>query len=133
MLDEPFDLPAHPPLLVTLLPAPVRTEPDSEEAWLHGRLPATRLPSSPIRRRTSTPPKTAIPRTMRYSVVPVPSDVLLTPAMPEFAHTGLRVASVLRLHRIVTVSTAIVRRRLGVLGAGTQNQLAQKLRALFAI
>ncbi len=65
--------------------------------------------------------------------VPEPSDLLLTPTMPEFASTGLRVASVLRLHRIVTVSAAIVRRRLGVLAPGTQTQLAQKLRALFAI
>ncbi len=34
VLDEPFDLPVHTPLMVTLLPAPVQTEPDSEEAWL---------------------------------------------------------------------------------------------------
>ncbi len=34
VLDEPFDLPAHTPLMVTLLPAPAQTEPDSEEAWL---------------------------------------------------------------------------------------------------
>ncbi len=34
VLDEPFDLPVHTPLMVTLLPAPLQTEPDSEEAWL---------------------------------------------------------------------------------------------------
>ncbi len=34
VLDEPFDLPAHTPLMVTLLPTPLQTEPDSEEAWL---------------------------------------------------------------------------------------------------
>jgi len=32
VLDEPYDLPANAPLMVTLLPAPVDT--DSEESWL---------------------------------------------------------------------------------------------------
>ena len=64
---------------------------------------------------------------------PEPSDLLLTPAMSEFARTGLRVASALRLHRIVTVSATIIRRRLGVLTPSIQTQLAQKLRTLFAI
>ncbi len=64
---------------------------------------------------------------------PEPSDLLLTAAMPEFARTGLRVASALKLHRVVTVSSTIIRRRLGVLGPGLQSQVAQRLRALFAI
>ena len=34
VLDEPFDLPAHAPLMVTLLPSPAQAEPDSEQAWL---------------------------------------------------------------------------------------------------
>ncbi len=34
VLDEPFDLPANALLMVTLLPSALRTEPDSEEAWL---------------------------------------------------------------------------------------------------
>ena len=65
--------------------------------------------------------------------VPEQSDVLLTPAMPEFARTGLRVASALRLHRVVTVSATIIHRRLGVLAPGIQTQISQRLRTLFAI
>ncbi len=34
VLDEPFDLPANAPLMVTLLPAAFHAESDSEEAWL---------------------------------------------------------------------------------------------------
>ncbi len=34
VLDEPFDLPANTPLMVTLLPPASHAEPDSEEAWL---------------------------------------------------------------------------------------------------
>ena len=32
VLDEPFDLPTHAPLIVTVLPA--ASEPESEEGWL---------------------------------------------------------------------------------------------------
>ena len=34
VLDEPFNLPAHAALMVTVLPAAAETESDSEEAWL---------------------------------------------------------------------------------------------------
>lgn len=34
VLDEPFDLPANAPLMVTLLPSALHAEPDSEETWL---------------------------------------------------------------------------------------------------
>lgn len=62
-----------------------------------------------------------------------PSDVLLTPGTAEFAATGLRVRSTLRLHRMVTVSAAIIRRQLGVLPPASQAQVQQRLRALFAL
>ena len=34
VLDEPFDLPTHAALIVTVLPASVELESDSEEVWL---------------------------------------------------------------------------------------------------
>ena len=34
VLDEPFDLPAHAPLLVTVLPATSEPEAENEELWL---------------------------------------------------------------------------------------------------
>ena len=51
------------------------------------------------------------------STVPTPleaTDILLTPGTPDFAPTGLRVPSTLRLHRVVTVSTAIIRRQMAL-------------------
>ena len=34
ILDEPFDLPPHAALMVTVLPTASDTEPDTEEGWL---------------------------------------------------------------------------------------------------
>ena len=62
-----------------------------------------------------------------------PTDILLTPGTPDFASTGLRVPSTLRLHRLVTVSAAIIRRQMGVLAPGAQAQVQQRLRTLFAL
>ena len=62
-----------------------------------------------------------------------PTDILLAPGTPDFPTTGLRVVSTLRLHRVVTVSTAIIRRQLGVLTPGVQAQIQQRLRRLFAL
>jgi mRNA interferase MazF len=70
------------------------------------------------------------------SVVPPnlePTDLLLDPGSGDFAHTGLRVRSALRLHRLVTVSATIIRRQLGVLTPSLQTQVQQRLRGLFAI
>jgi mRNA interferase MazF len=62
-----------------------------------------------------------------------PTDIVLTPGTPDFAPTGLRVRSTLRLHRMVTVAAPIIRRQLGVLTPGLQSQVQQRLRALFAL
>lgn len=62
-----------------------------------------------------------------------PTDILLAPELPGFFRTGLRARSTLRLHRMVTVSTSIIRRQLGVLPTGIQSQVEQRLRTLFAL
>jgi mRNA interferase MazF len=70
------------------------------------------------------------------SVVPSklePTDLLLDPGHADFAGTGLRVRSVLRLHRVVTVSAAIIQRQLGVLNPNLQVQVQQRLRTLFGL
>ena len=70
------------------------------------------------------------------SVLPVnpeASDVLLIPSMRGFSQTGLRVPSALRLHRIVTVSAAIIRRQLGTLAPSFQLQVTQRLKVLFGL
>ncbi len=70
------------------------------------------------------------------SVVPPrlePTDLLLDPGDADFARTGLRVRSALRLHRMVTVSATIIRRQLGVLAPNLQVQVRQRLQTLFAL
>ena len=62
-----------------------------------------------------------------------PTDVPLEPGSADFARSGLRVRSALRLHRMVTVSAAIIQRQLGSLTPNLQTQVQQRLRALFAL
>jgi mRNA interferase MazF len=60
------------------------------------------------------------------------TDLLLEPSMAGFAGTGLRVRSTLRLHRMVTVSSTIIERQLGVLPPQVQSQVQERLKTLFA-
>ena len=64
---------------------------------------------------------------------PEPSDLVLDPTDADFAATGLRVASVLRLHRVMTVTADLIQRELGVLSAALQQRVAEKLRKLFQL
>jgi mRNA interferase MazF len=61
------------------------------------------------------------------------TDVVLDPQRKDFAATGLRVASVLRLHRLVTLTTALIRRDMGHLSQAWQDEVDQKLAALFGL
>ncbi len=47
--------------------------------------------------------------------------------------TGLRVNSVLRLHRLLTLSTKIIQRELGRLSPNLERKAAEKLSALFSL
>ena len=58
-------------------------------------------------------------------------EELLDPERPGYVETGLRVQSVLRLHRLMTVSTSLVRRELGDLSSDMQTDVDEKLRTLF--
>jgi len=67
------------------------------------------------------------------SVLPaafLPSDVLLDPATAEHASTNLRTASVLRLHKLATIHSRSVIRRLGALSPPTAAEVDEKLRGL---
>ena len=61
------------------------------------------------------------------------TDVLLDPGSADFSHTGLRVPSALRLHRMVTVSAGIIQRQLGVLTPSLQGEVRQRLWVLFGM
>ncbi len=62
-----------------------------------------------------------------------PTDLLLDPNSADFGRTGLRVRSVLHLHRMVTVSAKIIQRQLGVLSPNLQVQVQQRLRRIFVL
>jgi mRNA interferase MazF len=61
------------------------------------------------------------------------SDVVLDSGQTDFSITGLRVTSTLRLHRLMTVITALIRRELGELSPRMQAEVADKLRKLFGL
>lgn len=61
------------------------------------------------------------------------TDILLTHEGEENERMGLRVDSTLRLHRMITVSTSIIRRELGEVPPKIQAEIDQKLRKLFQL
>ena len=71
--------------------------------------------------------------TSRLPQNPESSDVILHINAEGFASTGLRVSSAIRLHRLMTVTTELVRRELGELSPKQQEEVNQKLRELFEL
>jgi mRNA interferase MazF len=61
------------------------------------------------------------------------TDIVIEPTQRDFAATGLRVPSVLRLHRLVTLTSAVIRRELGELSPDLQHDVDRKLVALFGL
>ena len=61
------------------------------------------------------------------------TDFVLDSAHPDFAATGLRVSSTLRLHRLMTATTLLIQRELGELSPATQTEVANRLRQLFGL
>jgi len=53
----------------------------------------------------------------------VVTDVILREEDPDFEQTGLKVSSALRLHRVVTVSTSLMKRELGALSSERQAEV----------
>ena len=66
--------------------------------------------------------------TSRGEVVVPQAEHALTPGDPEFASTGLKVASRLRVNKLATLHRALVRRRLGRIGPRTRRAADRALR-----
>lgn len=62
-----------------------------------------------------------------------PSDVLVEKSLTGFSISGLKVDSAVRLHRLVTIPTWLVKRKLGVLPSSLILTVEQELRILFAL
>jgi mRNA interferase MazF len=71
--------------------------------------------------------------TSRVSSESLASDLILGSDDPDFASTGLRVSSVLQLHRLMTATTALIRRELGQLSPRMQAEMDDRLRGLFGL
>ncbi|NIM12618.1 MAG: type II toxin-antitoxin system PemK/MazF family toxin [Candidatus Aminicenantes bacterium] len=61
------------------------------------------------------------------------SDLLIDSSEEDFGTTGLRVSSTLRLHRLMTVATSLIRRELGVLSPAMQKKVLSKLKKVFGL
>lgn len=67
------------------------------------------------------------------SVVPdrlLPSDIVIDPTVAEHRSTRLKTSSVIRLHKLATIHTRAISRRLGKIPPSTADEVAQKLREL---
>jgi len=67
------------------------------------------------------------------SVLPsalLPSDILLDPGVTEHASANLKTASVVRWHKLATIHSRNVVRRLGVLSSATASEVDSKPRRL---
>jgi mRNA interferase MazF len=64
---------------------------------------------------------------------PLPSDLLLDPAKPEFQTTHLKTLSALRLHKLATIHSGSMVRYLGKIRSTTEKSVATKLKTLFSL
>ena len=61
------------------------------------------------------------------------TDILLDPSQPDFAGTGLKLPSTIKLHRLITITAALIRRELGLVSSTQQTQVDDRLRRLFEL
>jgi mRNA interferase MazF len=69
----------------------------------------------------------------RVGAIDAHTEVLLEPGDPEFADSGLRVPSLVRLGKIATLHRRLVQRRLGQIGPRTKAAVARSLRYVFDV
>jgi mRNA interferase MazF len=62
-----------------------------------------------------------------------PTDVLLETSHPEFAQSGLRVRSVIRVHKLAAIEQSVISRRLGQIGPQLQTEVDRRLRIVLGI
>jgi len=69
--------------------------------------------------------------TSKVSANPSDTDFIIDSNDADFAQTGLKVSSTIRLHRLMTVSKQIIKRELGELSQNQQTEIENRLRKLF--
>ncbi len=71
--------------------------------------------------------------TSRITSSSLTTDLVIDSAESDFATTGLRVSSTLQLHRLMTATTALIRRELGQLSPRMKIEADNRLRELFGL
>ncbi len=71
--------------------------------------------------------------TSRVTANPSATDFVIDSQDADFAPTGLKVSSTVRLHRLMTVSSELIKREFGELSKIQQTQIKNRLRILFGI
>lgn len=61
----------------------------------------------------------------------LPSDIFLNENEPDFLETGLKITSLIRLHRVATLPAELIKRNLGKLPERLHNQVYDRLMELF--
>jgi mRNA interferase MazF len=61
------------------------------------------------------------------------TDVLVEASHPEFSQTGLRVRSVIRLHKLAAIQQSVISRRLGMIGLQLQAEVDQRLKVALGL
>jgi mRNA interferase MazF len=69
----------------------------------------------------------------RVPPVPMPTDFVIDANHSDFAATRLRAASTIQTHRLMTVTTSVIQRMLGVLSAPLAGELEKRLRVVFGL
>lgn len=62
-----------------------------------------------------------------------PYDLMFDPSQPEAQEMGLKLPSVLRLHRLFTTDASLLHRKLGQLPSTLQTEVETRLRGLFGL
>lgn len=61
------------------------------------------------------------------------TDIVLDASHPDFVSTGLHGRGTIRLHRLMTIASSLIRRELGNLSAALQLDVDARLRKLFGL
>ncbi|MCF8262520.1 MAG: type II toxin-antitoxin system PemK/MazF family toxin [Melioribacteraceae bacterium] len=61
------------------------------------------------------------------------SDLVINKNDSEFKKTGLRVSSIVRLHKIISIPKELIRSKLGIIGKDNGQKIISKLLELFEL
>lgn len=59
------------------------------------------------------------------------SDIVVEKDSADFAQTGLKVTSTIRLHRLVTIPVEMIKRELGIISSNYEQGVKKRLKELF--